>query len=146
MELQLAQKAVLYDDGKILMVRKSPDDPFNPLKWEIPGGRLKIGESLDEHLRREVKEEVGLDIEIGPPLAMWQWSMGEGTAAKTVVAVARLCQPLSHDVSFDGHDEGDFLEAWQWVPIFRVSAMDLIPNSRAAILEALDNLRRYLTS
>ena len=59
MELQLAQKSVLYDNGNILMIQKSADDPFNPLKWEIPGGRLELGEESEPAPRPERAEERG---------------------------------------------------------------------------------------
>lgn len=47
------------DEGKILML-KSPDRG-----WEIPGGQVEEGESLTDALKREVKEETGIDIEVG---------------------------------------------------------------------------------
>lgn len=47
------------DEGKILMLR-SPDRG-----WEIPGGQVEEGESLTDALKREVKEETGVDIEVG---------------------------------------------------------------------------------
>jgi 8-oxo-dGTP diphosphatase len=47
------------DEGKILMV-KSPDRG-----WEIPGGQVEAGEILTDALRREIKEETGIDIEVG---------------------------------------------------------------------------------
>jgi 8-oxo-dGTP pyrophosphatase MutT (NUDIX family) len=144
MQLQVAQKAVLYDGGKILMIQKSADDPFNPLKWEIPGGRLEVGEELSDHLKREVREEVGLEIEIGPPLAMWQWSMGSGDTAKTVVAVSRLCYPVTQDVTFEGNVDTDNLTAWQWLPVADVASLDLIPTARDAILESIKVLQSYL--
>lgn len=144
MQLQVAQKAVLYDNGKILMIQKSAEDPFNPLRWEIPGGRLEVGEDLTDHLMREVREEVGLEIEIGPPLAMWQWSMGSGVSAKTVVAVSRLCYPLAGDVTLEGNVETDNLIAWKWVPVGDVANLDLIPTARDAILESLKVLQGYL--
>lgn len=47
------------DDGKILMIK-------NPVRgWEIPGGQVEVGETLTEALKREIKEESGIDIEIG---------------------------------------------------------------------------------
>jgi len=144
MQLQLAQKAVLYDNAEILMIQKSADDLLHPLKWEIPGGRLEVGEELPDHLRREVKEEVGLEIEIGPPLAMWQWTLGSGDSAKTVVAVSRLCYPLTRDISLAGNVESDNLTAWKWVPAEEVADLDLIPSARNGILESIEVLRTYL--
>jgi 8-oxo-dGTP diphosphatase len=144
MQLQLAQKAVIYDHGQILMIQKNEHDPFNPFKWEIPGGRLEVGEDLAEHLRREVHEEVGIDITIGPPLAMWQWSMGSGENAKTVVAVSRLCHPLSQGVNMEGNVEGDHLAGWRWVAATDVPQLDLIPTARDAIIESLEVLGRYI--
>lgn len=46
------------DEGKILMVK-------NPVRgWEIPGGQVEVGETITEALKREVKEESGIDVEI----------------------------------------------------------------------------------
>jgi 8-oxo-dGTP pyrophosphatase MutT (NUDIX family) len=145
MELQLAQKAVLYSTGSVLLIQKSAADPYNPLKWEIPGGRLQVGEELSDHLKREVREEVGLEIEIGPPLAMWQWTMGSGAAAKTVVAVSRLCYPLTSEVSFAGNEDTDYISAWKWVTVSEVASLDLIPTARDAILESLKVLQNYVS-
>jgi ADP-ribose pyrophosphatase YjhB (NUDIX family) len=47
------------NEGKILMLL-SPDRG-----WEIPGGQVEEGESLTDALKREVKEETGMDIEVG---------------------------------------------------------------------------------
>jgi 8-oxo-dGTP pyrophosphatase MutT (NUDIX family) len=144
MELQIAQKALLHSGRNILMIQKSATDPYNPLKWEIPGGRLKAGEDLSENLKREVREEVGLEIEIGPPLAMWQWSMGTGDSAKAVVAISRLCYPLSSEVSFAGQMDTDHIAAWRWVPVDEVPSLDLMPTARDAILESIKMLPNYL--
>lgn len=146
MQLQIAQKAVLYCDGKVLMVQKSADDLRNPLKWEIPGGRLEAGEELPDNLRREVREEVGLEIKIGPPLAMWQWTLGSGDSARTVVAISRLCYPETWEVSLAGNVESDNLKDWKWVPVGDVPGLDLMESAREAILESLDVLHAYTTS
>jgi 8-oxo-dGTP diphosphatase len=39
--------------------------------WEIPQGRVEEGESLIDALHREVREEAGVDIEMGPLAAVW---------------------------------------------------------------------------
>lgn len=59
---QLAVSAVIFRDGKVLLVRRarSPGNGF----YSLPGGRVEYGESLHTALTREVDEETGLKIEI----------------------------------------------------------------------------------
>jgi 8-oxo-dGTP diphosphatase len=49
---------VIDDDGRVLTVRR-----HTPPRWELPGGALEAGETLHEGVVREVREEVGLDVE-----------------------------------------------------------------------------------
>jgi mutator protein MutT len=46
---------------KVLICQRKEDDAFG-LLWEFPGGRVESGESLQAALRREIKEELGVDI------------------------------------------------------------------------------------
>ena len=65
LRLRDAARAVVLDsDGRILLVRfEFPDRHV----WACPGGGLEPGESHEDALRRELREEVGLEIEdVGP--------------------------------------------------------------------------------
>jgi molecular chaperone GrpE len=55
---------VLRDDGKILLLKRSKKS-LNPGKWDLPGGTLEKGETLEEALLREIEEETGLEVEVG---------------------------------------------------------------------------------
>lgn len=55
------QKAVLVHDGKLLMLRRSESDVRRPLEWDLPGGIREPNEGLIESLKREVREECGLE-------------------------------------------------------------------------------------
>ena len=56
--------AVIIENGKILCAQRGPDQSL-PLKWEFPGGKIEEGESPQEALQREIKEEMHCQIEIG---------------------------------------------------------------------------------
>jgi len=56
----LGVKALIFNSAnKMLLLERHP--PSKKMYWDIPGGRLQRGESLMETLKREVKEETGLD-------------------------------------------------------------------------------------
>jgi len=62
---QIAQKAFIVNEkGQVLMVQYPSSDPHAGGKWDLPGGRLNEGETPLERLKREVREEIGQDIEV----------------------------------------------------------------------------------
>ena len=60
--------AVLVRDGQVLLAQRRPEDMLGGL-WEFPGGKREAGESLEECLRRELEEELGLRVRVGEELA-----------------------------------------------------------------------------
>ena len=66
MEKRVSVRAVIFDgDNIITMFRsKKKDDGTRKEYYVIPGGGVEEGESLEEALIREIKEELGIDIEI----------------------------------------------------------------------------------
>lgn len=57
--------ALVYRDGKILFAQRQKGKHL-PALWEFPGGKVERGETDQEALKRELQEEVGVDIEVGP--------------------------------------------------------------------------------
>lgn len=57
--------ALVSYNGRVLIGKKEEDEE-HPIggKWHILGGHLEHGEELEEAVRREVKEETGLDVEV----------------------------------------------------------------------------------
>ncbi len=59
---KVAHKALIEKGGKILLAKGTGDE-----LWDLPGGRIHRGEKPDQALKREIKEEVGLDISVEGP-------------------------------------------------------------------------------
>lgn len=61
--------AVLRREGRILITLR-PEGKRDAGMWEFPGGKLEDGESPEEGLRRELREELDIEAEIGPIFAV----------------------------------------------------------------------------
>lgn len=59
---KVSLRGILRKGDSLLISRDAGDTD----RWEIPGGRLHEDESLEDGLRREVREELGVDVTIGP--------------------------------------------------------------------------------
>jgi len=69
----VAVGAVIEDDeGRILLVKHVPEKGgFWQGKWICPGGRLGLGEGIEEGIKREIMEETNLEISLITPLVPW---------------------------------------------------------------------------
>lgn len=56
--------AVITQQHKILCAQRGPSKSL-PHKWEFPGGKIETGESPEQALHREIKEELNCDIKVG---------------------------------------------------------------------------------
>jgi ADP-ribose pyrophosphatase YjhB (NUDIX family) len=83
--------AVLLRQGEVLIVRRA--NPPLQGEWSIPGGALDLGEKLRDGVAREVLEETGLDVEVGPVLDVFDsiFPDGEGRTKYHYVLIDYLC-------------------------------------------------------
>ena len=77
MENLIATAAVIRQNGRILVTQRKADDT-SPLKWEFPGGKMENGESPEECLKREIKEELGMDISVNEPVTFTSFPVQAG--------------------------------------------------------------------
>ena len=55
--------AIIEKDGKVLSTQRS-ETMAMPLRWEFPGGKVEPNESMQTALTREIREELGAEIEV----------------------------------------------------------------------------------
>jgi len=88
---RVSVKALIYDDqGRILLVKEGND------KWDLPGGGTDHGESLEDSLKRELQEEIGLDVEIGELHDIVKFQSRSGIHALWMIYE---CQALHSDLT-----------------------------------------------
>ena len=68
MKTRVVAATVIEKQGRFLFGRKGKDVPPYPNKWLILGGGMREGESIHEALRREIREEAGIEIDDIEPL------------------------------------------------------------------------------
>jgi 8-oxo-dGTP diphosphatase len=85
--------AVVIDGERVLLVRRC-NEPSKG-EWSIPGGAVEAGETLDAAVRREVREETGLDIVVGPVVEVLDRIRkdADGRAQFHYVLVDFICHP-----------------------------------------------------
>ncbi|HHY92088.1 MAG TPA: NUDIX hydrolase [Firmicutes bacterium] len=60
--------ALILREKSVLLVRRGKEPAYG--LWSLPGGAVELGETLTAAVQREIAEECGLDIEVGPPVAV----------------------------------------------------------------------------
>src|SRR2546427_6340645 len=85
--------AVIFDGDRVLLVKRAHD----PLKgeWSLPGGAVDRGETLEQAVAREIKEETGLEVEVGPVVEVLDriHRDASGSVEYHFVIVDYLCRP-----------------------------------------------------
>jgi 8-oxo-dGTP pyrophosphatase MutT (NUDIX family) len=79
-------KGVAVQGGKVLLLENERDE------WELPGGKLELGEDPGDCVVREIGEETGWQVTAGPLLDCWQYHIAPG---QDVLIVTYGCHVLS---------------------------------------------------
>lgn len=93
--------AIIEKDGKFLVGRRKQDIHMGG-KWALVGGKLESGESAEEALRREVKEELGIEVEVIRPFNVKEHTYPDGHSFRVHYF---LCRIMSEPSNVAGHDE-----------------------------------------
>ena len=116
--------------GPFLLAQRPPGDPLAG-KWELPGGKLELGESPEAGLRRELEEELGIKVEVGEIYQVVQ-DLDRDPELLMMVYACRIGSGRPRCLQV-----GD----WRWVAVDALSALPLPPADRI-VLDRLVRMSR----
>jgi 8-oxo-dGTP diphosphatase len=124
--------ALIVQDGKIVICQRTRHQTM-PLKWEFPGGKIEPGEKLEEALRRELDEELGIRAAIGRKVAAFQHDYGDGSSTPPTPRRARAGQ-RGNSVelhfflveTFEGEVQNRIFREVRWVELAELRHYDFL--------------------
>jgi len=123
---------VVIDTGRVLLVQRR----YEPLAgcWTLPGGAIELGEPAALAVVREVREETGLDVEVGPVVEVLDriYRDDEGRVQFHYVLIDYLCRPLGGTVH-----AGSDAAAVEWVDAGALDAYRIPSHAIPVIRRAL---------
>lgn len=112
-QILMTLRAIIKRGDDYLIVKRDMSDSWEPGTWEFPGGKVDFGEDINQSLRREVREETGLDLKIEEPLFFWDTEPDtEKYAGKRIVTLFFECTvPINSKVKMSNeHQEYKWLK------------------------------------
>ena len=109
--------------GRVLVCQRRPDQPHGN-KWEFPGGKREPGESMEECLRRELREELGIEAEIGAEV----WRTVHTYPGRAPVALTFFSVP-----AYRGELQNHTFADVRWVAVAELADLDFLEADRELI-------------
>lgn len=114
---------IIVNAGRVLVCQRRPDQP-HASQWEFPGGKREAGESSSECLARELREELGIEAQVGAEV--WRTAYTYPGRAPLTLAFFRV-------PSYRGTLHNRVFAALRWVTLDELAGLDFLAADRALI-------------
>lgn len=134
---QVAVGGVIIDRrGRVLVVRRPSTEEVLPGFFELPSGKKELGESTVSALKREIKEEVGLDIFEAQPFDLFDYEVEKPEFVRETTQINFLVRLDAEDpkITLTEHD------LYQWLERSDLSLLKISDKTRETIEKAFSLL------
>lgn len=116
---------LIYRDGRLLVCQRRADAAF-PLKWEFPGGKVEGGEAEIAALRRELHEELAIEVRVATFFSEHDHAYPNGPT------VSLRFYKIS---AFDGQPQNLVFERISWLKLSDLEGVDFLDGDRPLIAQ-----------
>jgi 8-oxo-dGTP diphosphatase len=118
---------VIRQNGKILLCQRKKGGRYG-LKWEFPGGKLEQGEDVEQCLRRELREELGIEIEAIERVETMDAYYEDGGLFRVAYCFI---------TGYEGQPRNNAFEQIRWVSAAELKSTDMLEGNRPFIASFL---------
>lgn len=115
---------ILHHKGKFLLVKRSANDDIFPNKWQNLGGKVELGETIEQAINREVKEEIGWMLSINEKpvfVQSYSWKKDEASPVRLGVIFLLNLPTLLTNITLDKE-----LSDYGWYTLKEAETLDTI--------------------
>ena len=105
----------LIIQNKKLLIAQNNSDSDHPFQWEFPGGKIRNMETSEDSVKREILEELEIEIEIREKMNSVEFDYG----FKQIVLIPFLCSIKKGEIELNEH------KAFKWISIPELGEIDL---------------------
>ncbi len=116
---------------EVLIAKRSPTRKLYPNKWECGGGQVRPGENFEEAAKRQIKQELDVDVEIIALHSCYE-ILAPTLPQKKIPGIQFVCRVTGGEPKINSKEHTE----WCWHPVSDLDAIGFLSNLRQVIADA----------
>ncbi len=130
---------ILNDKKEVLFVKRAKTENFMARQWELPGGGSDFGEVPEDALKREIKEECGIDVEVLNPLTVKTYFIKNNQENIQRIEIIFYCRMVDKNQKIILSPEHSDFKFLSWENLKELDLSEYIKNTIDDIEKLKDN-------
>lgn len=127
----------LHKDGKLFLAKRSDSKTLFPGQFEVPGGHIEFGETIEDGLKREIREELHIEINLGEIFNAFTYLSYNNTAHSVEIDYIATMKNPNDQILLNIEDHTEY----KWVT--QTEAQEILSNN-LEVLKAANKFFRLL--